>query len=245
MALSKRCRRFSGYKAKCVDLVADGSESGLLTADVLQENLGKLMTNLRSTHPHFVRCLIPNESKTPGKTSQHFLPTAVRLLLADPNPDPNTNPGPNPDLPAGVMDNHLVIHQLRCNGVLEGIRICRKGFPSRILYADFKQRSFLRFALGLSVRLCLLVDQREAETHLSSHLRFCLCHPLSRYRILNASTIPEGQFIDGKKASKKLLGSIDVDHTQYRFGSTKVSVPLLAASISHGLDTAVARCCKS
>lgn len=41
----------------------------------------------------------------------------------------------------GVMDNHLVIHQLRCNGVLEGIRICRKGFPSRILYADFKQRS--------------------------------------------------------------------------------------------------------
>ena len=24
------------------------------------------MTNLRSTHPHFVRCLIPNETKTPG-----------------------------------------------------------------------------------------------------------------------------------------------------------------------------------
>lgn len=44
------------------------------------------------------------------------------------------------DFFAGVMDNHLVIHQLRCNGVLEGIRICRKGFPSRILYADFKQR---------------------------------------------------------------------------------------------------------
>ena len=31
-----------------------------------KENLGKLMTNLKSTHPHFVRCLIPNESKTPG-----------------------------------------------------------------------------------------------------------------------------------------------------------------------------------
>ena len=40
----------------------------------------------------------------------------------------------------GLMENFLVIHQLRCNGVLEGIRICRKGFPSRILYADFKQR---------------------------------------------------------------------------------------------------------
>lgn len=42
--------------------------------------------------------------------------------------------------PPGVMDNPLVMHQLRCNGVLEGIRICRKGFPNRILYGDFRQR---------------------------------------------------------------------------------------------------------
>lgn len=40
------------------------------------------------------------------------------------------------------MDHHLVLHQLRCNGVLEGIRICRKGFPSRILYGDFRQRYY-------------------------------------------------------------------------------------------------------
>ncbi|KAM9780011.1 myosin-4-like [Neosynchiropus ocellatus] len=114
---------------------------------LFRENLGKLMTNLRTTHPHFVRCLIPNETKTPGE-----------------------------------MENQLVIHQLRCNGVLEGIRICRKGFPSRILYGDFKQR----------------------------------------YRILNASAVPEGQFMDNKKAAEKLLGSIDVDHSQYKFGHTKV-----------------------
>ncbi|XP_001371531.1 myosin-4 [Monodelphis domestica] len=114
---------------------------------LFRENLNKLMTNLRSTHPHFVRCLIPNETKTPG-----------------------------------AMEHELVLHQLRCNGVLEGIRICRKGFPSRIIYADFKQR----------------------------------------YKVLNASAIPEGQFIDSKKASEKLLGSIDIDHTQYKFGHTKV-----------------------
>lgn len=45
-----------------------------------------------------------------------------------------------------------------------------------------------------------------------------------RYKILNASAIPEGQFIDSKKASEKLLSSIDVDHNQYRFGHTKVKV---------------------
>ncbi|KAF1374271.1 hypothetical protein PFLUV_G00248210 [Perca fluviatilis] len=72
---------------------------------LFRENLGKLRTNLKCTHPHFVRCLIPNETKTPG-----------------------------------IMEHHLVIHQLQCNGVLEGIRICRKGYPSRILYGDFKQR---------------------------------------------------------------------------------------------------------
>ncbi|XP_048464452.1 myosin heavy chain, cardiac muscle isoform-like [Rhincodon typus] len=77
-----------------------------------KENLNKLMTNLRSTQPHFVRCIIPNETKTPG-----------------------------------AIDPFLVLHQLRCNGVLEGIRICRKGFPNRVLYADFKQRFGTRDAL--------------------------------------------------------------------------------------------------
>ncbi|PNI96649.1 MYH6 isoform 3 [Pan troglodytes] len=112
-----------------------------------RENLNKLMTNLRTTHPHFVRCIIPNERKAPG-----------------------------------VMDNPLVMHQLRCNGVLEGIRICRKGFPNRILYGDFRQR----------------------------------------YRILNPAAIPEGQFIDSRKGTEKLLSSLDIDHNQYKFGHTKV-----------------------
>ncbi|VEL19020.1 unnamed protein product [Protopolystoma xenopodis] len=39
-----------------------------------------------------------------------------------------------------VVDAQLVLHQLRCNGVLEGIRICRKGFPNRMIYSEFKQR---------------------------------------------------------------------------------------------------------
>ena len=70
-----------------------------------KESLNRLMTTLKSTHPHFVRCVVPNEHKKPG-----------------------------------FMEPHLVLHQLRCNGVLEGIRICRKGFPNRMMYADVKDR---------------------------------------------------------------------------------------------------------
>jgi len=47
---------------------------------------------------------------------------------------------PNELKQAGVIDSHLVMHQLTCNGVLEGIRICRKGFPNRMVYNDFKHR---------------------------------------------------------------------------------------------------------
>uniref|UniRef100_A0A0K2T980 Myosin heavy chain 1 [Tribolium castaneum] n=1 Tax=Lepeophtheirus salmonis TaxID=72036 RepID=A0A0K2T980_LEPSM len=47
---------------------------------------------------------------------------------------------PNGIKTPGLVDPFLVMHQLTCNGVLEGIRICTKGFPNRVMYADFRQR---------------------------------------------------------------------------------------------------------
>ncbi|KAJ1877030.1 class II myosin, partial [Kickxella alabastrina] len=47
---------------------------------------------------------------------------------------------PNGDKRAGVIDTPLVLDQLRCNGVLEGIRITRQGFPNRVAFPEFRQR---------------------------------------------------------------------------------------------------------
>ncbi|XP_057552632.1 myosin-15 [Hippopotamus amphibius kiboko] len=118
-----------------------------MVASLHKENLNKLMTNLKSTAPHFVRCINPNTNKMPG-----------------------------------VMDPHLVLQQLRCNGVLEGIRICCEGFPNRLLYADFKQR----------------------------------------YYILNPRAFPKSKFVSNRKAAEEFLGSLEIDHTQYCFGITKM-----------------------
>merc|ERR1711892_1102493 len=74
-------------------------------SSAFRAQLDALLTTLNSTDPHFIRCIVPNNFKTPG-----------------------------------LLDSALVMHQLTCNGVLEGIRICRRGFPNRTVYLDFKHR---------------------------------------------------------------------------------------------------------
>merc|ERR1711889_19508 len=47
---------------------------------------------------------------------------------------------PNNHKKPGDVEPPLIMHQLTCNGVLEGIRICMRGFPNRMMYPDYKMR---------------------------------------------------------------------------------------------------------
>ena len=55
-------------------------------------------------------------------------PSFIRCVV------PNTHKQP------GGVEPGLVMHQYQCNGVLAGIAICRKGFPNKVPYPEFKSR---------------------------------------------------------------------------------------------------------
>ncbi|VDL69878.1 unnamed protein product [Nippostrongylus brasiliensis] len=98
-------REEAASRGKSQDRKKGKSASFLTVSTMYRESLASLMSMLHSTHPHFIRCIIPNEKKA-----------------------------------SGVIDAPLVLNQLTCNGVLEGIRICRKGFPNRMTFSDFRFR---------------------------------------------------------------------------------------------------------
>lgn len=100
--------RAQGQNAPALSGQAKKSRIWNTVATQYQLQLTHLMTTLRKTNPHFIRCILPNLQQRPG-----------------------------------IIVNHVVLEQLRCNGVLEGIRITRKGFPNRILYPAFLKRYHL------------------------------------------------------------------------------------------------------
>jgi len=83
------------------------------------------------------------KKKGGGKTVSSFYKTQLddlmkTLYATDPSfircVVPNTH-----KIPGGVEPG-LVMHQYQCNGVLAGIAICRKGFPNKVPYPEFKVR---------------------------------------------------------------------------------------------------------
>merc|ERR1719342_596852 len=114
--------------------------------DTLKRGSNALMVHLWLDHPG--QSAPPDEGKKKKKKGASKTVSSVYLVqlaelmstLHSTEPHfircivPNTHKKPL------EVEPPLIMHQLTCNGVLEGIRICMRGFPNRMLYPDFKSR---------------------------------------------------------------------------------------------------------
>merc|ERR1711863_213072 len=75
---------------------------------------------------------------------------------------------PNNHKQPGGVEPPLIMHQLTCNGVLEGIRICMRGFPNRILYPDFK----MRYSILAAAEMASSSDNKVATYALMDKIGF-------------------------------------------------------------------------
>merc|ERR1712136_429933 len=114
--------------------------------DLLKRGSNELMVLLWADHPG--QSAPPDEGKKKKKKGGGKTVSSVYFVqLTDlMNTLHNTEPHfircivPNTHKKPLDTETPLIMHQLTCNGVLEGIRICMRGFPNRILYPDFKSR---------------------------------------------------------------------------------------------------------
>merc|ERR1712158_311692 len=95
---------------------------------------------------------------TLNSTEPHF----IRCIV------PNTHKKPL------ETETPLIMHQLTCNGVLEGIRVCMLGFPNRMLYRDYKARYQV---LGAEI-LATAGNDKEGVFKLMTEVEF----PAEKYR---------------------------------------------------------------
>merc|ERR1719150_868366 len=114
--------------------------------DILKMGTNELLVHLWREHPG--QSAPPDEGKKKKKkggaktVSSVYLVQLAELMstLHSTEPHfircivPNTHKKPL------EVEPPLIMHQLTCNGVLEGIRVCMLGFPNRMLYKDYKAR---------------------------------------------------------------------------------------------------------
>uniref|UniRef100_A0A0R3PLV3 Myosin motor domain-containing protein n=1 Tax=Angiostrongylus costaricensis TaxID=334426 RepID=A0A0R3PLV3_ANGCS len=117
---------------------------------------------------------------------------------------------PNHEKRHGSLNAHLVLDQLRCNGVLEGIRICRQGFPNRITFQEFRQR-YEKLLAPCAIPEGFM-DGKEA-------VRFVL-----HYRLLSLTKL----MMDSRNSTSlhylysRILEAMEVQPSLYRIGQSKV-----------------------
>merc|ERR1712062_794932 len=142
--------------------------------DILKRSSCELMKTVWADHPG--QSAPPDEGKKKKKKGGGKTVASVYLVqLADLMGTLNiTEPHfircivPNTHKKPLETETPLIMHQLTCNGVLEGIRVCMLGFPNRIRYADYK----LRYMILGAEELATASNDKEGVTALMTKINF-------------------------------------------------------------------------
>merc|ERR1712025_744873 len=123
---------------------------------------------------------------------------------------------PNNHKKPGDVEPPLIMHQLTCNGVLEGIRICMRGFPNRMLYPDFK----LRYAILGQDAIVSSSDNKTAVYALMDKIdfsreRYRLGHTLVFFRAGALAGLEEARDDIVLMLLRKLQGQV-YKHIKYK-----------------------------
>merc|ERR1711962_1015081 len=104
---------------------------------------------------------------------------------------------PNNHKKPGEAEPPLIMHQLTCNGVLEGIRICMRGFPNRMLYPDYK----MRYACLGQAEIASSSDNKTAVYALMDKINF----DRERYRLGHTLVFFRAGALAGLKEARDML----------------------------------------
>merc|ERR1719330_994289 len=151
--------------------------------DVLKQGANALMVFLWREHPG--QSSPPEEGKDKKKKKGGSSKTVSSVYLIQLNELMSilhaTEPHfircivPNTHKQPLVVETELIMQQLTCNGVLEGIRVCMLGFPNRMLYPDYKSR----YAILGAKEIASSSDQKVAVRALMEKIAF----PVEKYQL--------------------------------------------------------------
>merc|ERR1719418_422995 len=151
--------------------------------DVLKQGSNALMVYLWREHPG--QSNPPEEDKSKKKKKGGSSKTVSSVYLIQLNELMSilhaTEPHfircivPNTHKQPLMVETELIMQQLTCNGVLEGIRVCMLGFPNRILYCDYKSR----YAILGAKEIASSSDNKVAVKALMEKIGF----PVEKYQL--------------------------------------------------------------
>eukprot|EP01113_Clastostelium_recurvatum_P038626 TRINITY_DN57_c0_g2_i1.p1 TRINITY_DN57_c0_g2~~TRINITY_DN57_c0_g2_i1.p1 ORF type:complete len:1863 (-),score=713.26 TRINITY_DN57_c0_g2_i1:63-5651(-) len=136
-------------------------------ASQFRESLAALMASIKSTTPHYIRCVKPN---------------AKKLALS--------------------FDAKMVLHQMKCGGVMEQLRISRAGYPGRMPYANF----FRRYKLLAASEVAEVFGKRV---------------PMSPNPRGTAPPSP-GSAKNARRGCEILINKLNIEKDKVQFGETKI-----------------------